>query len=61
MLKEDSKIKTYKFKLILKIKKAFKKLYNIFINFLIIKYFDLKKKIKIIIDTLKIKKKTILL
>jgi hypothetical protein len=61
MLKRDSKIKTYRFKLTLKIKKAFKKFYNIFISSLIIKHFNLKKRIKIIIDVLKIKKRAILL
>jgi hypothetical protein len=52
---------THRFKLILEVKKVFKKLYNTFISFLIIKYFNLEKRIKIITDALKIRKKTILL
>jgi hypothetical protein len=61
IFKKDSKIEIYKFKLTLEIKKTFKKFYNIFISFLVIRYFNLEKRIKIIIDILKIKKEAILL
>jgi hypothetical protein len=61
MLKDDPSIESCGFKLILEIRKAFKELREAFISSLVIRYFDLDKKIKIIIDVLKVGRGAILL
>jgi hypothetical protein len=54
MFKSDPSIENRRFKLILEAGKAFKELCKAFISFLIIRYFNLDRKIKIIIDVLKV-------
>jgi hypothetical protein len=61
IFKDDLSIGNHRFKLILKVKKAFKELREAFISLLIVRYFDLNKKIKIIIDTLKVGQEAIFL
>jgi hypothetical protein len=54
IFKSDPNIGSYRFKLTLKTRKAFKELHEAFISPLVIRYFNLDKKIKIITDTLKV-------
>jgi hypothetical protein len=54
MLKDDLSIGSYRFKLTLEARKAFKKLYEVFINSLVVRHFNPDKKIKIIMDISKI-------
>jgi hypothetical protein len=61
MLKNDPSIGSRGFKLTLKTRKAFKELHKAFISLLVIRYFNLDKKIKIIINALKISRGAILL
>ena len=61
MLKGDSKMRTYRFKLTLEAKKVFKELYNTFKSLLVVRHFNLEKRIKIIIDILKVGRRDILL
>ena len=61
MLKRDLKMETYGFKLILEVKKAFEELYDTFKSPLVVRYFDLEKRIKITIDALKVRRRAILL
>jgi hypothetical protein len=61
MLKGDPSMGSCGFKLTLEARKAFEELYEAFISPLIIKYFNLDRKIKIITDTLKVGQRAILL
>jgi hypothetical protein len=61
MLKDDLSMGSRGFKLTLKARKTFKELCKAFISFLVVRHFNLDKKIKIIIDVLKIGREAILL
>jgi hypothetical protein len=54
MLKDDPNMGSHGFKLTLEAGKAFKELRKAFISLLVVKHFDLDKKIKIITDVLKV-------
>jgi hypothetical protein len=61
MLKSDPSMGSRGFKLTLEARKAFKELHKAFISPLVVRYFNLNKKIKIITDILKVSQGAILL